>query len=266
VAISSFTQADILAGLVRFVHNGAGTPGFSIFVSDGGANIGPFAANITFNAGGGFTPPPPPPGSGGPSGVTPLPPPSAPPAPASGPGQSAFAFLRGPTTPQESGGESALVTQVAQPPAGVLKADRVFVPTMGMPSVRAQMDVIETNPQRTQPQVELLRTEMQVLPTGKDAFDLTEEERAHIEVVLNSVRVSGLAISVGAVWWAARAVGLMASLLTVTPAWRHVDPLPVLGRDEEDKEPWDEAEEKDKEKQDEEHRAAWVLDEREAPS
>jgi hypothetical protein len=39
---------------------------------------------------------------------------------------------------------------------------------------------------------------------------------------------------VGAVWWAARAGGLIASLLASAPAWRHLDPLPVLGRPEED--------------------------------
>ena len=54
----------------------------------------------------------------------------------------------------------------------------------------------------------------------------------------------------------------MASLLASSPAWRHVDPLPVLGRDEEDEEEHDFAEE-DKERNDEEHRAAWVLEGRE---
>jgi hypothetical protein len=157
----------------------------------------------------------------------------------------------------------SLALQVAQPPSSVLKADRVFVPNMGLPPVRAQMDVVETKPQRA---VEPVRAEMRVLPTSKAALDLTEEERQHIEVVLGSIRISGLAISVGAVWWAARAAGLIASLLTVTPAWRHVDPLPVLGRDEEDKEKWDDAEEEDQDKKDEEHRAAWVLEEHEARS
>ncbi len=53
-----------------------------------------------------------------------------------------------------------------------------------------------------------------------------------------------MALSVGAVWWAARAGGLLASLLASTPAWRHVDPLPVLGRDEEDPEiDWGDADE-----------------------
>jgi hypothetical protein len=67
------------------------------------------------------------------------------------------------------------------------------------------------------------------------------------------------ALSVGAVWSAARAAGLVASLLTTTPAWRHVDPLPVLGNDPDTDE--DEDVEEDQEKRDDEHRARWVLDE-----
>jgi hypothetical protein len=38
-----------------------------------------------------------------------------------------------------------------------------------------------------------------------------------------------------------------------------VDPLPVLGRDEEEEGEWDESAE-DKANKDEEHRAAWVLE------
>jgi hypothetical protein len=84
---------------------------------------------------------------------------------------------------------------------------------------------------------------------------------------MNSVRLTGLALSVGAVWWAARAAGLVASLLASSPAWRHVDPLPVLGSDKEDDEAqWDEESAEEKDKQDEEHRAAWVLEDRKVPS
>jgi hypothetical protein len=50
-------------------------------------------------------------------------------------------------------------------------------------------------------------------------------------------------------------------VLASTPAWRHVDPLPVLGRDDEEEERSDGAEEdEDQEGKDDEHRA-WVLDE-----
>jgi Cadherin domain len=41
-------------------------------------------------------------------------------------------------------------------------------------------------------------------------------------------KVGGVSLSLGAVWWAARAGGLMSSLLLTTPAWRVLDPLPVF--------------------------------------
>jgi hypothetical protein len=43
-----------------------------------------------------------------------------------------------------------------------------------------------------------------------------------------AMKVSGLAMSVGTVWWAARASGLVASMVVSAPAWRSIDPLPVL--------------------------------------
>ena len=61
-------------------------------------------------------------------------------------------------------------------------------------------------------------------------------------------------------WWAARAAGLIASLVASAPAWRHVDPLPVLGRDDDEGNPFDPADEEDKDLNDEEHRARWVLE------
>jgi hypothetical protein len=143
----------------------------------------------------------------------------------------------------------------------VLKTDRVFAPSMGLPPLRPQAETLETKSQRAGTQVEPAR--FQVLPLAQKALDLDGEDRQRIEVVLNSIRVTGFALSVGAVWWTARAVGLVASLLSATPAWRHVDPLPaLLGRDEDEKEEWDDADEKDKDKKDDEHRAAWVLEER----
>ena len=51
-------------------------------------------------------------------------------------------------------------------------------------------------------------------------------------------KMSGVVLSVGAVWWATRAAGLLASALSSLPAWRHFDPLPVLGRDEFEEDDW----------------------------
>jgi hypothetical protein len=60
----------------------------------------------------------------------------------------------------------------------------------------------------------------------------------------------------------------VASLLASSPAWRHVDPLPVLGRDEEEEEDevWDEASAEEQERRDDEHRASWVLEDSKLPS
>jgi hypothetical protein len=112
---------------------------------------------------------------------------------------------------------------------------------MGLPPVCAQMDTIETRPQRTNLPVAPARPH--VLPMAEKGLDLDEEERQRIEVVLNSSRLTGFALSVGAVY-----------------------PLPMLGRDEEAQEEWDEAHKVDKDKKDDEHRAAWILEEREARS
>jgi hypothetical protein len=49
IAISSFTEADIEAGAVRFVHDaGESAPAFELALSDGSASIGPQAAGIAF--------------------------------------------------------------------------------------------------------------------------------------------------------------------------------------------------------------------------
>ena len=49
VAITSFSQAQLTAGLVRFVHDGGeAPPSYSVTVFDGGLSTGPQAAAITF--------------------------------------------------------------------------------------------------------------------------------------------------------------------------------------------------------------------------
>ena len=44
----------------------------------------------------------------------------------------------------------------------------------------------------------------------------------------DTVQAGGMALSVGLVFWATRASGLIASLAAVAPPWRQFDPLPVL--------------------------------------
>jgi hypothetical protein len=261
---------------VKFVHDGSGqVPAFTISITDpSGGSVGPFAANISFT-GSGFVVTPPPTaasGSGGgvPTYVAAMP--ATTPSGTTEPG--AAAYLRGPTEAPSGGGDTDDAPAV-QPPtdavtrasAGAVPQDKVLIPEGHLLGIRAESEVLETKPLRSEIQVEPMRGQLEVLPVGgEEPLDLEEEDRQVIEIVLNSVRITGLAMSVGAVWWAARAAGLLASLLTVTPAWRHVDPLPVLGRTDEEEEERDvndetmSAEEKDR--RDDEHRARWVLDER----
>jgi hypothetical protein len=72
-----------------------------------------------------------------------------------------------------------------------------------------------------------------------------ERMRSELQVLLDSVKFGGMALSVGVVWWASRISGLLGTLLASTPAWRHIDPLPVLGRDEDKEDQWYEPDDRD---------------------
>jgi hypothetical protein len=189
----------------------------------------------------------------------------APPAPASiARGVGGQAGLRPPAN-LAGGGEvedvgSVIVTQSA-PGAALAKLLAAEAQTL---PIRAQAEVLETIPSRTQIDVEPIQAEIRTLPIGQQLAQ-ADEEKQRMEVVLGTVKITGLALSVGAVWWAARAAGLIASLLASAPAWRHLDPLPVLGRDDEEDEEI-EAGDQDEAGKEEEHRVGWVLDDRSAQS
>jgi len=76
---------------------------------------------------------------------------------------------------------------------------------------------------------------------AQPAFTQSEENaaREELQVLVDSVKFGGLALSVGAVWWASRLSGLVGSMLASAPAWRHMDPLPVVGgTDDADQDSW----------------------------
>ena len=81
--------------------------------------------------------------------------------------------------------------------------------------------------------------------SAQTAFPGSEHGSGHdqIKVMMESVRMGGIALSVGVVWWASRVSGLVGSLLASMPAWRHLDPLPIVGRD--DEEEWYDAKDSD---------------------
>ena len=50
-----------------------------------------------------------------------------------------------------------------------------------------------------------------------------------VQAVEAGVKTGSVAVSVGMVWWATRLSGLMTGLMASTPAWRTLDPLPIVG-------------------------------------
>jgi hypothetical protein len=267
VPITSFTQGQIQAGLVQFLHDGTGVaPTASITVSDGAIAAGPVALNIAFTADGGpvMTPPI----NDGSAGSLPPAPPPAPVAQAAQsttatPSAAATVFQRAPTNPRsEGGGQGAeeVAAPVARLPGGSIPGVQVATPVVQLQQSRAESEQIETKFTSYEIEVAPVRDEMQVLPMRGLGDPAAEDERRQLGVVVSAVRITGLAFSVGAVWWAARAAGLVASVLASSPAWRHVDPLPVLGKDEEEESEWVDEHQDDQERKDEEHRAAWVLE------
>lgn len=58
---------------------------------------------------------------------------------------------------------------------------------------------------------------------------LTAEDGAAVELLSAPVKVSGLAVSALAIWWATRAVGVATAVMVSVPTWSNFDPLPILG-------------------------------------
>ena len=70
-------------------------------------------------------------------------------------------------------------------------------------------------------------------------------EEQQFDIMVNGVRLTGVSLSVGVVTWALRAGGIVSSLLASLPAWRFVDPLPVLERAERARVVWRDDEDDD---------------------
>ncbi len=239
VAITSFTQADIDAGRVVFVHSGAAatSDSFTFTVSDGaGGTIGATTFTLTVAP---FIPPP---GGGGGSG-------------GGGGGGGGTGGSGGTGSGSGSGGSGGVVPPSMQPPPVPIG---MGVPVKDAPVVGATNDPLPRamSPNRTFARVEQPTVGIQepparpaepfsfpmkrVLAVGhklvehltKLADDLERgvQEREHKAQLIGQVAsFSGMALSAGFVAWILRGGALVASFLVSMPAWRHFDPLPVLG-------------------------------------
>ncbi len=268
--VTSFSQAQLRAGLVRFVHDGSdNAPSYAVTVSDGLVSVGPDLAQISFYARPLL-----------PSIPVPTPNPALDPTPTPAPryetpesdhrssdvmvGASGDEFNAEALDQSESSRDRETVTS--------RQDSRRSLTNAGAPSERASV-TINAKIGAVRPYIgghwssdvavdSTTPLRLQFGPTANDVvipvsghFDirtgaaltsedeigdglanLSPEERRNMEIVLNSAKLSGVALSVGAVWWATRAGGLLASLLATAPAWRSIDPLPIFGRTDDEEE------------------------------
>jgi hypothetical protein len=266
VPITGFTQGQLAAGQVQFVHDGSGlAPTFMLEVSDAATAVdGPYLGNIVFNGGGGGGP-----GSGGAGGsgsgvwgTILLTPPEGPPIvplsvqpdvlphplfPLVNP--VAQKFVRIPTAPAEETrkeAESAPASTSAPPadisadprqpqqPASGDASAQALNAAPGLPPVHAQAKSLVTAFTGSEVKVAPVRGEVDVVPTRRAAA-VEGENQQRTDPVVTGIRVTGVVASISAVPWIAYATGLVVKLLASSPAWRGTHLLPVLGRDKEKK-------------------------------
>jgi hypothetical protein len=124
-----------------------------------------------------------------------------------------------------------------------------------LPPIRVQGDVIETHMDDLTLRVERFRAEeLEVKPSeyahacvpetiDPIAPEMTNvpterrvepdaEGRWRLNLTFGAFTVAGLTVAAGALWWAARASGLISGLLAASPARRPVAPRPAPGRDD----------------------------------
>lgn len=74
---------------------------------------------------------------------------------------------------------------------------------------------------------DLLMTKLDEMTMSlEQAVSMSQQQH---ELVARVTAVTGITLSVGFVVWALRSGAILASFMATMPAWRHVDPLPVLG-------------------------------------
>jgi len=241
VAITTFTVANVTASQVRFVQDGSSNaPGYLVQVNDGALPNGPpTAASIAFNV----TPPvvvtPPP------VVVSPTMPPSSggsnPGKPGKSGGDSDNQHVIAPEVVHSPGRVVAKLNEMADdhPAEGEARRGQAAQPKATLNDFRPRN---ADGPGASAPTMTMASlTFASTRPadwTTQSAFPNAGEEAPHdqIQILIDSVKMGGLALSVGVVWWASRISGLLGSLLASAPAWRHIDPLPVVGRDDDEDE------------------------------
>ena len=76
------------------------------------------------------------------------------------------------------------------------------------------------------------------VPLPSDSIHWDDERVAVYHVSVETVQMGGVAVSIGLMFYALRAGGLVAAMLTALPAWSSMDPLIVLSKDKGGKAKW----------------------------
>jgi hypothetical protein len=254
VPITTFTAAEVAAGQISFVHaGGTAVPTFEVSASDGTFTTAFIPATVTFavaatsNPNQGiivdFSPPPlivvPPPGVVAGNAVT-VPPVIVEGARPLQPGVETPVLTlpvpRQPATPkpaspqQTSGLPDAAVA--ARKDGGTVDRRTLGAVTFSLPAVSLPPASPPPAPSSFEPDLPA-EARAQLIADLAGLYD-EDPEPTRLELALKSVKLASLALSAGIVTWILRAGGLISSLLASLPAWRHMDPLPILARDEED--------------------------------
>lgn len=227
VAITTFTQADINAGRLVFVHNGAvsTSDSFTFTVSDGAAgSIGVSTFTIAVSP---FAPPPP-----SPPPPPPPPPPIDPgpgpiPGPGPGPGSTGIkppVLQPPPVHVQTEGVPEELVKRVALASKNNFRAENLdiaiqepmplWVEPLSIP-VKKMLAVGHKLAERLSKMADDLDREM-------------EERERQTHLIGRLTLLTGMVLSAGFLAWIIRGGALVTSFLVSMPAWRRFDPLPIL--------------------------------------
>jgi hypothetical protein len=253
VVIVSFTQAQVTGGAVRFVHDGgAVAPSYQVSVSDGSLSAGPAAATVSFIQPKETTEPPPLPlvtETGGPTPVRePIPndagslPPEVPtlggPVSSGGPQEEPSSSVAPAPTEEEfqsvANRDAPDGADLTPPPSRI-----VYRPSSEKQegiAVRDEVPMITANPQTEDTETgTVARGDLgSVLDASRFVQELNKlreevaEDTSLEKFVVGSTLTAATGFSIGYVLWLVRGEVLLTSLLASLPAWRLIDPLPVL--------------------------------------
>jgi hypothetical protein len=267
-AVLTFTQGQITAGQVLFVHDASSiAPSYDVSVSDGTLNAGPAPASISFNTAS-------PVSTSSPSPVLPPSSPSqvsgsnspgetAPPKPVPLPVASQSSTTSADDTAGDSshggGGGGGEGSGEGGADAGALDTYAVRQSSAAVSSARKEIGALAPVKSGSGPHefAGTMAMDSSLLIHGADPELIKFEgnspadwsisstfndnpagqRKEEFAVVLDTAQLGGIGLSVGVVWWASRLTGVVGSLLASAPAWRHLDPLPVIsggGTDEDD--------------------------------